>query len=297
MNSQKNILIAFLLNFFFAVFEFFGGFFTGSVAIISDALHDLGDALGIAFSYFLEVKSKKGADKTYTYGYGRYSVLGAFITNIILVIGSFLTGWAAITRIFNPVDINYNGMMLFAVVGVLVNGIAAMKTAHGKGLNQRAVNLHMLEDVLGWVAVLIASLVMRVTDFYLLDPIMSIGIAVFILINAIRGLLEVADLFLIKVPHGISVDEISKELLSVSGVTGVHHIHLWSISGEGAYATMHIVSDGENPHLKEDVRILLKEHGIIHVTIEIEAEGEVCDEITCCDHHEHHHHHHHHHHH
>lgn len=296
MSSQKNILVAFLLNLFFAIFEFFGGIFTGSIAIISDSIHDLGDSLSIAVSYFLEVKSKKGADKNYTYGYTRYSVLGAFITNMILIFGAALTIWAAIGRIITPAEIYYDGMLVFAIIGVIINGIAAAKTAHGEGLNQRAVNLHMLEDVLGWLAVLVASIVMKFTDFYLLDPIMSIGISFFILINAIRGLVEIFDLFLIKVPKGISVDDISEKVASVDGVLDVHHIHLWSLSGDGAYATMHIVTHGNNPRIKEAIRTLLKSCGIIHVTIEIEDRCEECAEKNCplrsANHHHHHHHHH-----
>ena len=164
MKTQRNILIAFLLNFGFSIFELFGGIFTGSVAILSDAVHDVGDAASIGASYFLEKKSKKQPDEIYTYGYARYSVVGSVITTLILLVGSVLVVWNAVERILHPVEIDYNGMILFAVVGVVINFCAAFFTREGDSLNQKAVNLHMLEDVLGWLVVLIGAVVMRFTD-------------------------------------------------------------------------------------------------------------------------------------
>ena len=150
MKSEKKILIAFILNLLFSVFEFFGGIFTGSVAIVSDAVHDLGDAASIGISYFLEKKSKRQPDEQYTYGYARYSVLGATVTNLILIVGSIMVIYNAVDRIINPVEIHYNGMIVLAAVGVCLNFGAAYFTREGESLNQKAVNLHMLEDVLGW---------------------------------------------------------------------------------------------------------------------------------------------------
>ena len=164
MKTEKNILIAFILNFAFSIFEFLGGIFTNSVAILSDAIHDIGDALSIGISYFLEKKSKKEPDEKYTYGYARYSVLGATITTAILMVGSVLVIINAIDRILNPVEINYNGMIIFAIFGVIVNFLAAYFTKEGNSINQRSVNLHMIEDVLGWIVVLIGALIMRFTD-------------------------------------------------------------------------------------------------------------------------------------
>ncbi len=298
MKTEKNILFAFLLNLFFSVFEFVGGIFTGSIAIISDSLHDLGDALGIGISYFLERKSKKQPDGKYTYGYMRFSVLGSLITTFILLIGSLTVIYASFFRIMNPSQINYKGMIVFAVIGFLVNSGAAFFTHGGKSLNQKAVHLHMLEDVLGWAVVLIGALVMNFTDISLIDPLMSMGVALFILVNAIKNLICVLDLFLEKVPHGIDVEEIKKHILELEGVKDVHHIHIRSIDGEINHATMHIVSN-ENPHkIKEAVRKELLEHGISHVTIELEEENEDCHEHNChintseSPHHHHHHHHH-----
>ena len=300
MKTEKNILIAFLLNLSFSIIEFIGGTITGSVAIISDSIHDMGDAVSIGLSYFLERKSKGQPDATHTYGYARYSVLGGFITTVILLLGSVMVIYNAILRILTPVDINYNGMIVFAVLGVILNFLAAYITREGDSMNQKAVNLHMLEDVLGWVVVLIGAIVMRFTDISILDPIMSIGVAVFILINSIKNLSSVLNLFLEKTPAGISVEEMKAHLVELEGVLDVHHIHIWSMDGQSNYATMHIVADGDAHSIKERVRKELEEHGITHTTLELEAIDEECHakhchvEINASSEHHHHHHNHHH---
>lgn len=296
MKTEKNILIAFFLNFAFSVFEFAGGIFTGSVAILSDAIHDIGDAVSIGISYFLEKTSKKQPDEKYTYGYARFSVLGGLITTLILLFGSLAVIYNALQRIIEPREINYNGMIIFAIVGAGVNLCAALVTHEGDSINQKAVNLHMLEDVLGWLVVLIGAVVMRFTDIAVIDPIMSIGVAIFIVINGIKNLKRILDLFLEKTPDGIDIGEIREHICSIDGVSDVHHIHIWSMDAKTCYATMHIVTN-DDPHLiKEKVRRELYEHNITHITVELEAENEHCHERNCyvkydalssCHHHHH----------
>lgn len=300
MKTERNILIAFILNLAFSVFEIIGGIFTGSVAIVSDAIHDMGDAASIGASYFLEKKSRKAPDEEYTYGYARYSVVGSLITTVILVLGSLIVIYNAAMRIINPTDIHYNGMIIFAIVGVAVNLVAAFVTREGDSLNQRAVNLHMLEDVLGWLVVLVGAVVMRFTDIKIIDPIMSIGVAIFILSNAISNLKEIAALFLEKTPKGMSPEHIKKHIMEIDGIEDVHHIHIWSLDGQNVFATMHIVTDGIAAEVKEKVREELLEIGIFHSTLELEAKDENCEHKNCslpehssCAHHHHHHSHHH----
>ena len=294
MKTERNILIAFILNLSFSVFEFFGGLFVNSVAILSDSLHDLGDALSIGISYFLEKKSKKQADEKYTYGYIRYSVLGGVITTTILLAGSVLVIIGSIRRLLNPVEINYSGMIVFAVIGVILNFVAAYVTREGDSINQKAVNLHMLEDVLGWVVVLIGAIIMNFTDIRMIDPLMSIGVALFILINALKNLKVVLDLFLEKAPSDINISELKEHLLEIEGVEDIHHIHVWSIDGYNNYATMHIVTRAEDIQaIKDLIRQELEEHSICHAVLE--TESEICDDREChfeaCPHYHHHHHH------
>ena len=297
MKTEKNILIAFILNMAFSIFELIGGIFTNSISIISDAVHDFGDALSIGISLVLEKISKKKPNETYTYGYVRYSVLGALITTIVLTLGSIFVIIGGINRILNPETINYNGMIIFAIFGVIINFLAAYFTKEGDSLNQKAVNLHMLEDVLGWVVVLIGSILMKFTDISLIDSIMSIGIALFILINAFKNMKSILDLFLEKTPKNISVEEIKKHLLEIRGIIDVHHVHIWSIDGYNNYSTMHVVTDEKNiKELKNKIREEMNEHGICHTTIEIEDKDDICDEKECeikvnneIGHHHHHH--------
>jgi len=293
MKTERNILIAFILNLSFSIFEFVGGLLTNSVAILSDSLHDMGDASSIGISYFLEKKSKRKADKNYTYGYVRYSVLGSVITTTILLVGSILVIFSAIQRLINPVSINYSGMIIFAVIGVILNLLAAIITKDGDSLNQKAVNLHMFEDVLGWLVVLIGSIVMNFTDIKIIDSLMSIGVAIFIFISAFKNLKEILDIFLEKTPHDIDIDELKNHLLEIEGVDDIHHIHVWSIDGYSNYATMHIVTKENTKDIKKLIREELSEHNICHAILE--TEEEVCDET---EHHietnEVHHHHHHH---
>lgn len=281
MKTEKKILTAFLLNSAFSLFELAGGIFTGSIAILSDAVHDAGDAVSIGLSYFLERKSTKNPDESYTYGYRRYSVLGAAITDGILLVGSVAVIAKGIERIINPAEINSGGMIILAIFGFVMNILAAFFTRGGESLNQKAVNLHMLEDVLGWAVVLVGSVVIRLTGLYIIDPIMSIGVALFILINAVRGFRQIGQLFLEKTPEGIDIKEIKEHLLTIEGVKDIHHIHIRSLDGEVCYATLHAVVVGDTAKVKHSIKEELKEHGISHSTVETEAEGEECGEREC----------------
>ncbi|MBR2879448.1 MAG: cation transporter [Oscillospiraceae bacterium] len=301
MKTEKKILIAFILNLAFSIFEFFGGIFTGSVAIISDALHDLGDAASIGLAFFLEKKSRKQPDEKYTYGYGRLSVLGGVMTYLILLLGSLIVIYNAIHRIINPVPVNYSGMIIFAIIGLGVNLAAALITSHGESHSQRAVSLHMLEDVLGWAAVLLGAVIMRFTDAVIIDPLMSLAIALFIGFNAIRNMKDAFSLFLEKAPDGICLGELRESLCDIDCVSDVHHIHLWSVDGISNYATMHIVTGSDPALCKAQVREKLRSLGIFHSTLELEGENEGCCDKVCHieekESHGHHHHGHHHHHH
>lgn len=295
--AERNILIAFLLNLGFSIYEFVGGTMTHSVAIVSDAVHDMGDALSIGISYVLERKSHKQPDPQHTYGYLRYSLMGGLITTAILIFGSAFVIYNAIHRIIEPVEINYDGMILLAIVGVVVNSLAAYFTHKGDSLNQKSVNLHMLEDVLGWVVVLIGAIVMRWTNFSLIDPILSILVALFILKEAVSNCREILDVFLEKTPHGISLEKLESSLKKLSNIQDIHHLHVWSMDGYHNYATLHVVYNGNEEKIKHRVREMLAKQNIEHATIELEHDQENCAERYCNapipikqgHHHEHHH--------
>ncbi len=281
MKSQKRILVAFILNLIFTIFEFIGGALTGSVAIISDSVHDFGDSVSIGISYFLEKKSKKEPDDKYTFGYLRYSVLGSLIMTIILIVGAIFVIIHACDRIIHPVEIDYNGMILLAIFGIGVNLVAAI-TTHGDGsLNQKAVSLHMFEDVLGWGVVLVGAILMKFTDITYIDPIMSIGVSLFLLVHAIMNFKEICDIFFEKTPNGIDISELKHHLTELDGVVDVHHLHVRTIDGTNHIATLHIVTDSNPVAVKKAVKEELSEHGISHTTLEIETPDEECRDLIC----------------
>ena len=298
MKTKRKIFIAFMLNFLFSIFELIGGIITGSVAIASDAVHDFGDAISIGISYFLERLSDKKPNQKYTYGYARFSVLGGLITTLILLVSSIIIIYNAILRIINPTPIDYNGMIIFAIIGLVVNVVATYFTHGGKSINQKAVNLHMLEDVLGWAVVLVGAIVMRFTSLYIIDPILSIIVALFIIINSLKNLIQILDIFLIKTPKDIDTDHLIEHLKEIDGVEDIHHIHIWSLDGVSHCATLHVVSDSNDIQLKGKIKQELHEHGIVHSTIEMEKKEEECSDKECQIHHSthssHHCHHHHH---
>lgn len=281
MKSQKRIFIAFILNLLFSVVEFIGGALTGSVAIISDSVHDLGDSISIGLSYILEEKSKKAPDDKYTYGYLRYSVLGSLIMTVILIIGSVFVIINALDRLINPVPIDYNGMLVLAVLGMVINLVASFFTRDGDSLNQKAVSLHMFEDVLGWGIVLVGAIVMKFTDITYIDPLMSIGVAIFILVHTFRNLKEICDIFFEKTPDGIDIAELVHHLKELEGVIDVHHFHIRTLDGFNHIATLHIVTGSDPAIVKKAVKEELSKHGISHSTIEIESPDEECADLTC----------------
>ncbi len=281
MASDQRILTAFLLNLFFAVAEGIGGVLTGSVSVLSDAVHDLGDSIGIGISFVLERIGKKHSDSHYTYGYTRYSVLGSVITNLLLIFGSIVVTVTAVRRLLHPVTVEHDGMILFAVFGILVNGVAAAFTHRGESLNQKAVSLHMLEDVLGWVCVLAGAVVIKLTGFVQIDAIISIGVAVFLTVHAVKGLKAAMAIFLEKVPDTVDLETLSAELTAIDGVAAVHHLHLHSLDGFHHAASVHVVTASDSHGVRTAVEYLLTERGAVCTTVQIEHPDTVCTRHHC----------------
>ncbi len=277
-NETKNIKIVFFLNLAFTIIEFIGGIFTNSVAIMSDAVHDFGDCFTLASSWFLENYSRKKDDKKYTYGYRRYALIGAVINSVILFTGSIFIIIEAAKRIGDPQEVEGLGMVLIAITGVIINGMAALKLKSTKKITERTVMLHLLEDVLGWIAVLIASICIWLFNVTFLDPILSLMIAAFILTNVYKNFKETAKIFLQAVPDGYDVLNMQMKMRKISGVLDVHDIHLWSLDGENNIISMHCVVDENLDREKTDkIKLKLKRYlnhiKINHATIEVEYEN------------------------
>ena len=272
---------AFWLNFTFTIIEFIGGWLTNSVAIMADAVHDLGDTLSIGLAWYLSKLGKKASTEKYTYGFKRLSLMGAMINGVILVVGAVWILSEAIPRLANPEMPVTEGMMGLAVLGILVNGLAAYKLHGGHSMNEKVLNWHLIEDAMGWVAVLIVAIVLHFVNWPILDPILSIGFTLFILINVIRYVVQTMSLFLQGVPDLATRNAISKQLLSIKHVEEIHHVHFWSLDGEQHVLTAHVVIncliDNEKLRaLKQEVNERLTPFGLSHTTIEFELPGEPC---------------------
>ncbi len=273
--------VALALNLGFACIELVGGLWTNSVAILSDALHDFGDAFAVALAIILEKFSHRKSDGDFSYGYRRFSTLGAVATGIILVLGSVFILIESIPRLFNPQQPYAEGMILLALLGVAVNGFAAYRVSKGESLNERMLMWHMIEDVMGWVVVLIGAVVMKFYHLPQLDAGMAIALSLWILYNVFRNLREALKVFLMASPSHIQVEEIEAKICQIAKVEGVHHGHLWSLDGENHIYTAHVVLSENSTVLdmeqvKEQVKKLVKDFGIIEATIETEISGSAC---------------------
>lgn len=279
--EQHAIGIAFFLNLFFSILEIIGGLLTNSIAIISDALHDFSDSLALGLSFILQKYSNRAGDAKYSYGYHRYSILAAVINSIILLTGSVFIIRAAIPRLLNPVEPHAEGMILLALIGIAFNGAAVSQLRQGKTLNIRVVSLHLIEDILGWIATLIVSIVLLVSDFYILDPILSLAITLYIIYHVVANLLQSFRVFLQTVPDDIDTAALEIKFKSIPKVRSVHHTHVWTLDGVNHVLTTHVVVDRDTAQneiiaIKSRLKHIAYDMHCEHVTLEIEYGAEDC---------------------
>ena len=271
---------AFFINLAFTAVEVVGGWWTGSVAVLTDALHDAGDCLVLGTAWYLQRVAMKGRDAHYSYGYGRYSMLGGWLTSVVLIVGAVLMLWFTVPRLWSPGSPDSGGMVLIAVFGLVMNGFAAWKLHSGHTLNERGAYLHLLEDVLGWAAVLIGGVIIHFTGLVIVDPLLSLGISLFILLNAVRTLRKATGILMQQTPAGLDMASVRKQLLAIPHVTGLHDQHAWTLDGIYIVHTVHLeVADvdlAEALQAKAQARGALHDMGIHHATIELEWAGEKC---------------------
>ena len=270
MKSSRNMTIAFLLNFSFAIIEFIFGLLFHSSAVLADAIHDTGDALAIGLSTFFEKISTRKEDRNYTLGYKRYSLLGALLTSVILLVGSTLVIVENVPQLFAPEKVNYDGMLVLGIVAIAVNTAASSVVSHGHSHNESILSLHFLEDILGWLAVILVSLILRFTDWYFLDPLLSLVIAGFILSKAMPKFWENIRIFLDHVPSDVDLSQLYQEIAVLENVRAITQLNVWTTDGLEKYAMLHICL--ENPNLLAETQIVLRQkllaYGIAKVTIQ-----------------------------
>lgn len=276
-----SVRLAFFINLGFAVLELLGGIWTNSVAIASDALHDLGDSITLGVTWYLESHATKAGDARFSYGYRRFSLLGALVNTLVLIGGGIAVLAEAIPRLFRPEPANAPGMIAFAVVGIVVNGVAALRLRQAGSFTTQVVAWHLLEDVLGWFAVLVASIVLFFWDIPILDPVLSIMITLYVLVNVIGGLRKTLALFLQAVPENVNVAQVLERLAAIPHVQSIHDTHIWSLDGSRHVITTHLVVDEETARdqiyaIKCLAREQMADLDFAHTTVEIEFENEAC---------------------
>ena len=274
MSSKFAVWLAFVLNFSFAIIEFiFGGLF-GSSAILADAVHDLGDALAIGISAFLESISNREEDSHYTLGYKRFSLLGAILTAVILITGSSLVILENISKLIEPQPVDHEGMLWLGVIAIAINLTASLIVRKGQTKNESILSLHFLEDTLGWLAVIVVAIILRYTDWYFLDPLLSLLISAFILSKALPRFWSTLKIFLDAVPEGVDIQQVKSDLEQLDHVTSINQLNLWTMDGLEKNAIIHVCLEHVK-HMevcKEAIRTLLKDCGFQNVTIEVDED-------------------------
>lgn len=301
-HTNKGLSIAFWLNTSFAFIELLGGIYTNSTAILTDAFHDLGDSLAIGTGIYLEKISLKSRNSTFSFGYKRFSLLSALVLSTFLLVGAILMLINAIEKLFNPSVVDSKGMFVLAIIGIIINGLAFWRVqkneghhhshhhtghshSHTHSHNSQAIMLHLLEDVLGWVAILIGSIVIYFTHFYWIDPLLSIAIAIFIGYNAIGNLRGTMMIFLEAVPNSVPQEQLKNQILGIDGIKSLHDLHIWGLNESFNILTVHLVIDNTQAHnhsfLRQQVISVLSSHNVQHPTIQFENEGEICPWLHC----------------
>jgi len=272
-DATRNITIVFILNIVFSLLEFIFGFLFNSMAILTDAVHDLGDAISIGMAGYFQRLSTKEANERYGFGHQRFSLLGAVFTALVLIVGSVLVLYHSIPRLFNAEAVNYQGMFWLSIVAIIANGYSAWLLSRGSSHNESVLNLHMMEDLLGWIGVLVVSIILHFTDWYVLDPLLSIAIALFILYKTWTIFKETVEIFLEATPKHLSKSDIEESILKLDDVSNISHLHIWSIDGVEHAMTVTISttesSIDRHNHIKEQIHELVSHHNITHKTIEI----------------------------
>lgn len=273
MKAKYPVWLAFFLNLTYAIVEFIAGGVFGSSAVLADSVHDLGDAIAIGISAFLESISNREEDSHYTLGYKRFSLLGAMVTAVILMTGSVLVILENIAKIFHPQPVNDEGILWLGIIAITVNVLASLVIRKGQTKNESILSLHFLEDTLGWVAVILMAIVLRFTDWYILDPLLSLAISFFILSKALPRFWRTLKIFLDAVPEGVETGDLEKDLEALTNVKSVNQLSIWSMDGLENNAIIHLcLEDWEKmTETKNQVRQLLEERGVQNITIEVDT--------------------------
>lgn len=283
-DREKNVGFAAFLNVLFTIIEVIGGLLTNSLALLADALHDFADSFALIIAWYAEKQAKKPATRKMTFGYRRLSLLSAIFAIIVLIAGSLFILSQAIPRLINPEPVNAEGMVLIAIIGITINGLGYFRLKKGMSQNEKILSWHLLEDILGWIFLLVGAVIIKVWNEPVIDPLMTIGFTIFVLWGVSKNARETFNLLLEGVPEYINIDEVKESILSIEGVKRVHDIHVWSLEGETDVLTAHVVVEDKYlqapDKTRQSIKSKLEEHNIEHSTLELESEG-LCSATEC----------------
>ena len=253
--ASENLAFVFLINLTFNIIVIIGGLATNSIAILADCIHD------------------KDSSDTYSYGYQRFSILGAVITSTFVIVMAFFILSEAIPRLFTPEGVDAGGMLMIAAVGLIFKSISVYRLHGGETFNEKAIFYHLLGDIFEWIAILILSIILIFWSGALyLDPFVSIGIALWLIFNLGRTLIKSIQVFLQKTPNNFDVDKFKSCILAIEGVVDIDDFHIWSLDGIDSVMTLKLNVDfGKNVEkIKEEIYDISSKYHVIDITIELD---------------------------
>lgn len=271
--AGQNLAFVFFMNLAFNIIVVIGALSTNSMAILSDFIHDLSDTISIALAWFLERVAQKDVSDNYSYGYQRFSILGAVIISVFVILMAFVILSEAIPRLFSPEGVDAGGMFVVAIIGIIFKSISVYRLHRGETFNERAILFHQLGDVFEWIAILILSLVLMFWDGApYLDPFVSIGIALWLIFNLGRNLVKSIQVLLQKTPDNFDVEEFKRTISEIDGVNAIDDFHIWSLDGIDSVMTLKIDVDFNHnvEEIKNEIYDISKKYHVVDITIELD---------------------------
>ncbi len=271
--AGENLAFVFFMNLAFNIIVIAGGLATNSMAILSDCIHDLADTISIALAWFLERIAQKESSDKYSYGYQRFSILGAVIISVFVIIMALVILNEAIPRLFAPEEVDASGMLIIALIGIVFKSLSVYRLHRGETFNEKAILFHQLGDVFEWIAILVLSLVLLFWDGApYLDPFVSIGIALWLLFNLGRNLIKSTQVLLQKTPDNFDVEEFKSSINAIDGVRGIDDFHVWSLDGIDSVLTVKVSIDNwqMQDEIKKEIYTIASKYHIVDITIEFD---------------------------
>lgn len=278
----KNLLFSIVLNLVITVAQVIGGILSGSLALLSDALHNFSDVLSLVFSYVAHKLSRKKASVNQTFGYKRAELIAAFVNAMTLIIVALFLVYGAIERFFNPEEIKSGLVIWLSILGIVANGLSAilLKNDADKNLNMKSAYLHLFTDMLASVAVLIGGLLMKYFQWFWVDSVLTLLIAVYLLIVGFDLLKNSTQMLMLFTPVHIDINDIVSEVHKIKGVNKLHHIHVWHLNDEELHLEAHLDCQEDikisefNEILHQMEHVLFDRFQINHINIQPEYKRE-----------------------